>query len=113
MYGCHKLSGKGSYKSNDSLITGFPFLFSITCNFADYSYCSFNMEKEKDGCARVIAFKELGILNSYTTESSYYGSDCKIKSGLTKSQQNLHMSPQEFITVGADFMKTIAKAKTS
>ena len=37
--------------------------------------CKFALEKEKENTARVVLFKEFGILNSYTLESTYYGSE--------------------------------------
>jgi len=37
--------------------------------------CKFASEKEKETTARIVLFKELGILNSYTLESTFYGSD--------------------------------------
>jgi hypothetical protein len=33
------------------------------------------MEKEKESTARIVLFRELGIVNSYTLEASFYGSD--------------------------------------
>jgi len=40
-----------------------------------YKDCKFANEKEKDTTARLVLFKEFGILNSYTLESTYFGSE--------------------------------------
>lgn len=32
-------------------------------------------EKEKESTARLVLFKEMGILNSYTLESTFFGSE--------------------------------------
>ena len=33
------------------------------------------MEKEKENTARIVIFRELGIINCYTLEATFYGSD--------------------------------------
>lgn len=43
-----------------------------TFNFSD---CSFAVQKAKEATARVVVWKELGIINSYTLEASFCGSD--------------------------------------
>jgi hypothetical protein len=37
--------------------------------------CKFACEKEKDTTARIVLYKELGIINSYTLECTFYGSE--------------------------------------
>mmetsp|Transcript_24195 Transcript_24195/g.32435 ORF Transcript_24195/g.32435 Transcript_24195/m.32435 type:complete len:91 (+) Transcript_24195:168-440(+) len=37
--------------------------------------CKFALEKDKENTARVVLFKELGILSSFTLECTYYGSE--------------------------------------
>lgn len=32
-------------------------------------------EKDKDATARIVLYKEFGLLNSYTLEATYYGSE--------------------------------------
>lgn len=34
--------------------------------------CKFANEREKESTARLVMFKELGIMNSYTLESTFY-----------------------------------------
>ena len=33
------------------------------------------LEKDKESTARIVLFKELGIINSYTLEATFYGSE--------------------------------------
>ena len=35
--------------------------------------CRFRMEKYKEATARIVIFKELGVMNSFTLESTFYG----------------------------------------
>lgn len=37
--------------------------------------CKFALEKEKESTARIVLFKELNIVNSYTMEASFFGSE--------------------------------------
>jgi hypothetical protein len=41
-------------------------------SFKDSNYA---MEKEKESTARIVVFRELGIISSYTLEASFYGAD--------------------------------------
>lgn len=41
-----------------------------------YKNCRFALEKEKENTARIVLFKELGIINCYTLEASFYGAEC-------------------------------------
>ena len=55
--------------------------------------CKFAMEKDKANTARMVLFKEVGILSSFTLECTYYGSEFfrRQKQGhflLTKDQQD-------------------------
>jgi hypothetical protein len=52
--------------------------------------CNFACEKDKENTARIVLFKELGILASYTLEATFFGSEFfrkpKFGSLLTKEQ---------------------------
>lgn len=37
--------------------------------------CKLALEKDKETTARIVLFKELGILNSYTLEATFFGSE--------------------------------------
>jgi len=41
----------------------------------DFASCCFKVPKAKEGTARVVAYRELGISNAYTVEASFCGAD--------------------------------------
>lgn len=41
-------------------------------SFKDWKFA---LEKEKENTARIVLFKELGIVNWYTLEASFYGGE--------------------------------------
>ena len=75
MYGCVCLSSEVFSHRNNSLIRVFPYLMSQRSKIFAFPECKFAIEKEKEATARVVVFKEIGILNSYTLEATFYGSD--------------------------------------
>ncbi len=44
-------------------------------SFFSYRNCSFAVEKSKEATARVVVWRELGVVRSYTMESTYCGAD--------------------------------------
>lgn len=75
MYGCHSPSSDIYSHRNNSLIRLIPYLMSQRSKIFCYNDCKFANEKEKEATARIVLFKEFGIVNSYTIESTFYGSD--------------------------------------
>ena len=51
----------------------FPMLFSKFSECFSYEQCSFAIQKIKEGAGRVVIYKEIGIINSYTLECSFCG----------------------------------------
>ena len=54
--------------------------YFLTCSVTRTNYLvfrdwTFAMEKEKENTARIVLFRELGILNWYTFEATFFGSD--------------------------------------
>lgn len=43
-------------------------------NKFNYKDCKFGLEKDKESTARIVLFKELNIVNSYTLEASFFRS---------------------------------------
>ena len=41
----------------------------------NFGSCKFAIEKDKENTARVVLFKEFGILSAYTLEATFYGSE--------------------------------------
>jgi len=45
------------------------------CDIFSFSDCSFVVQKAKESTAWVVAWKEMGITNTYTLEASFCGAD--------------------------------------
>lgn len=100
------------------------------CPIFNVKDCKFACEKEKESTARIVLFKELGILNSYTLETTFFGSEFFKKPlkkqntmGSNMSTQNtnsttstwinsdpredIHITIFDLIEVGKDFCRGI------
>jgi hypothetical protein len=66
LYGCCASPSDSSAAKVNSIIKTFPFLLSQQNKHFSYKDCKFSAEKEKEAAARMVVFKELGIVNSYT-----------------------------------------------
>lgn len=53
----------------------FPYLLEKQAETFSFNDCAFSVQKSKESTARVVVWRELGISNSYTLESSFCGSD--------------------------------------
>ena len=55
-----------------------------------FNHCTFAVEREKESTARIVLFRELGLLSSYTLEVSFYGGEA-----LSKSHHYVECSEEE------------------
>jgi hypothetical protein len=78
----------------------FPFLLEKNANTFNYADCSFAVQKSKESTARVVGWKEMGITNCYTLESSFCGSDFG-------KHQDLHFNTNMLQHIGPAFCETI------
>jgi hypothetical protein len=69
-YGCN-------VKDKPMLTRELPTLLGEFSAHFNYGDCNFAMQASKKGTSRISAFNELGIVNSYTFETSFNGSDYK------------------------------------
>ncbi|KAI9206052.1 uncharacterized protein BJ171DRAFT_40212 [Polychytrium aggregatum] len=69
LFGCETLA------PNDGLEKIFPQLMSDRSSLFDLSQCKYAIEKSKEATARVVIWRELGVVASYTLESTYCGID--------------------------------------
>lgn len=53
----------------------FPAIVSDRLQAFQFKDCRFGNEKEKEATARMVMFKEFSILNSYTLEASFFGTE--------------------------------------
>ena len=73
MYGCHYFGSEGATQKYNNLIRMLPYLLSQHCKTFSYKECRFQIEREKETTARIVLFKELGIVKSYTLEATFFG----------------------------------------
>ncbi|KAJ3124674.1 Cytosolic carboxypeptidase 1 [Physocladia obscura] len=91
IFGCE--NGPGL---NDGIEKIFPSLLATLNPVFDPLNCKYTVEKSKESTARVVMWRELGVVGSYTLESSYCGADVGEKKG-----QQFQISDLE--KVGVDF----------
>ena len=70
MYACNDESS-----SNNLNIRSVPIGVDRFIPVFNLKNCKFALEKDKENTARIVIFKEFGILSSYTLESTFYGSE--------------------------------------
>lgn len=68
VYGCE--NGQGPLENVEKI---FPNILAATCNVFDLGTCRFEVERSKEATSRIVMWRELGIVNSFTLESSYCG----------------------------------------
>lgn len=79
MYGCVSTSPvDGLSTIQNNIIHLVPDLAQQVCPIFNAKDCKFALEREKETTARIVLFKELGILNSYTLETTFFKSDAMI-----------------------------------
>lgn len=74
----------------------FPCILSRICDNFDLAGCQWTIDSSKEGTARVVWFKELGIKQSFTLESSYCGSSIGEMKGLQYRIADLNRFGEEF-----------------
>jgi len=98
-YGCPVLDG-----SKKEMV--FPIIMNKNCDVFSLKDCSWAIPKDRENCARVIVWKELGLVNSFTLEISYLGA------GAGK-YECYHFNTQLFNLMGESLLKTILDAADS
>mmetsp|Transcript_14003 Transcript_14003/g.21827 ORF Transcript_14003/g.21827 Transcript_14003/m.21827 type:complete len:119 (+) Transcript_14003:1844-2200(+) len=53
----------------------FPYMLEKQAEVFSFIDCAFSVQKSKEGTGRVVGWKELGIMNSFTLEASFCGAD--------------------------------------
>ena len=65
----------GNSESNGLREKIFPGLLCRSSDCFSFDDCCFKIQKSKESTARVVAYRELGVVNSYTLEASFCGAD--------------------------------------
>ena len=71
IYGCNKAANGGF--CSWTKVRLLPRIFATKTPMVSYNDCLFRIENSKQRTARVVVWKELGITNSFTFESSFFG----------------------------------------
>ena len=74
MYGC-AFPEISIDSRNNSIIKVLPSILNDRVEAFKMKDCKFALEKEKESTARIVLFKELQIVNSYTMEASFFGTE--------------------------------------
>lgn len=75
MYGCRVSNPDKAMKKKNMVARMIPMLLDKkNLNFS-YKDSHFKMEKNKESTGRIVVYKEMGIVNSYTLETSFFGKD--------------------------------------
>jgi len=103
MYGCCSSEKEVNHHRNNNLIKVIPSLLGQRNRLFSLADCKFANEKDKESTGRVVVFKEIGILASYTMESTYYAmynaKNFKKKRDIEPDQQ---IKSEDLIQVGED-----------
>jgi hypothetical protein len=73
MYACARKGVDPDIAHANILSKMIPMMLAQTNKIFSVKDTKFRLEKSKEGTARIVMYKELGILNSYTLEASFYG----------------------------------------
>jgi len=108
--GCQSLLNEGDYYDKNKKIRLFARVLSKICPSFSLLASKYSVEKNKLSTGRVVIFKEFGILQSYTIETSCYGSDGVFKdenySQTERAGEDCHFTISDLQKIG----KTIALA---
>lgn len=122
MYAC--TVGEQNLNKGNHVIHSIPESVYQVCPIFNIKDCKFACEKEKETTARIVLFKELGILNSYTLECTFFGSEFfkkpvnRVRKGgeqvemkgnydINEQREDIHITIYDLIEVGKDFCRGI------
>jgi len=71
IYGCNKAANGGF--CSWTKVRLLPRMIARKTHLFNYKECRFRIENDKQRTARVVVWKEFGVTNSFTLESSFYG----------------------------------------
>ncbi|KAH7815927.1 putative Zinc carboxypeptidase family protein [Monocercomonoides exilis] len=78
----------------------FPRMLSHRAPAFSYDDCDFRVQKSKEGAARVVIWREMGLVNSFTMEASFAGCN-------TGKYKDIHFTPAILEEMGATFGETL------
>ena len=109
MYGCVSPQNEINQHKNNNLIRVIPYLLDQKNSLFSFADCKFANERDKESTGRLVMFKEFGILNSYTIESTFY-SQYHPKIGQKKRvnvDDDQQVKDEDLYQIGHDFCETL------
>ena len=79
MYGCTVGALDPHSNKSNATIKALPYFFSQRNKLFRFNQCNFAVEKEKEATARIVLFRELNLMQSFTLEVSFYGGEALAK----------------------------------
>jgi cytosolic carboxypeptidase protein 2/3 len=92
MYGC-----VGKTRNRERI---FPKLLEKISDVVWYNDCVFGLQKAKEATARIVLYKEFGIVNSFTMEASFCGANFG-------KHTDFHFNQEHFQQLGHDFCEAL------
>ena len=89
MYGCACPQSDINQHKNNNLIRLIPYLVGQRNKLFSFQDCKFANEAAKESTARMVIFREMGVLNSYTLESTFFASVNKQGAGTAKKKKDI------------------------
>lgn len=112
MYACG-LRGQDSESLRSNLLSKLiPLCLSTRNRIFSLRDTHFRLEKSKEGTARIVMFRELNIINSYTLEASFYGPShvAALENRVPDPEEpngDSHMTQEHLKGLGKDLCKTL------
>ena len=112
IYGCKEYGVGLEEKRSNVLMKLVPFLLKRKNKLFSLSDSKFRMEKYKENCSRIVAYRQLGISNSFTIEASFYGPthSAALENRDPKPSElseDAHMQVHHLESIGRDLCKQI------
>ncbi|OMJ93182.1 hypothetical protein SteCoe_3873 [Stentor coeruleus] len=95
MYGC-----VGKTRNRERI---FPKLLEKISDVFSFNDCVFGLQKAKESTARIVIYKELGIINSFTMEASFCGASIGKHADFHFNQEHLQQLGHDFCEALLDF----------
>ena len=73
LYGCNMKPLEPEQNKKNIMARLVPYILAKKNKLVSYKNCRFRMQKSKESTARIVVYKQFGILNSFTMEASFYG----------------------------------------
>jgi hypothetical protein len=102
IYACNRATD-GDF-SSWTKIRLLPKILSKYCPYFSYNNCQFKVEAEKKDTGRVVIWKEFGVMNSFTFETSIFG--------YTDGDTFIRFKESDIISIGETFVKALYEYST-